>query len=104
MQFERYPGNPFLLPNPAHEWESVNVFNAAVVQHVGLYHMLYRAQGRAFCVTGPIISASWGRVAGGNRSRWGSAARRFAPLCGGCWSTMERTRRCTTGRAGPRST
>jgi predicted GH43/DUF377 family glycosyl hydrolase len=48
MQFERYPGNPVLLPDPAHEWESLNVFNAAVVQHNGLYHMLYRAQGRAY--------------------------------------------------------
>ncbi|MFN2129812.1 MAG: glycosidase [Anaerolineae bacterium] len=48
MQFERYPGNPILLPNPAHEWESLNVFNAAVVRHVGLYHMLYRAQGRDY--------------------------------------------------------
>jgi predicted GH43/DUF377 family glycosyl hydrolase len=48
MQFERYPGNPILLPVPAHEWESLNVFNAAVVQHVGLYHMLYRAQGRDY--------------------------------------------------------
>jgi predicted GH43/DUF377 family glycosyl hydrolase len=48
VQFERYPGNPILLPNPAHEWESLNVFNAAVVRHVGLYHMLYRAQGRDY--------------------------------------------------------
>jgi predicted GH43/DUF377 family glycosyl hydrolase len=48
MQFERYPGNPILLPEPAHEWESLNVFNAAAVQYNGLYHMLYRAQGRAY--------------------------------------------------------
>jgi predicted GH43/DUF377 family glycosyl hydrolase len=48
VQFERYRGNPILLPNPAHEWESLNVFNAAVVRHVGLYHMLYRAQGRDY--------------------------------------------------------
>ncbi len=45
MRFERYPGNPILLPNPLHPWESLNVFNAAVVQHNGLFHMLYRAQG-----------------------------------------------------------
>ncbi len=45
MRFERYPGNPILLPNPWHHWEALNVFNAAVVQHNGLFHMLYRAQG-----------------------------------------------------------
>lgn len=45
MRFERYPGNPVLLPNPFHEWEALNVFNCAVVQHNGLFHMLYRAQG-----------------------------------------------------------
>jgi len=41
----RYPGNPILKPNPLHEWEALNVFNAAVVHHNGLFHMLYRAQG-----------------------------------------------------------
>jgi predicted GH43/DUF377 family glycosyl hydrolase len=45
MQFERYPGNPILLPNPFHEWEALNVFNCAVIQHNSLFHMLYRAQG-----------------------------------------------------------
>ncbi len=41
----RYPGNPILKPNPLHPWEALNVFNAAIVHHRGLFHMLYRAQG-----------------------------------------------------------
>ena len=45
MRFERYPGNPVLCPNPLNAWEALNVFNAAVVQHNGLFHMLCRAQG-----------------------------------------------------------
>jgi predicted GH43/DUF377 family glycosyl hydrolase len=45
MRFERHPGNPILLPNPFNAWESLNVFNAAAVEHNGLFHMLYRAQG-----------------------------------------------------------
>ena len=45
MQFERYPGNPVLRPNPLSAWEALNVFNCAVVHHNGLFHMLYRAQG-----------------------------------------------------------
>ncbi|MBN1640079.1 MAG: glycosidase [Anaerolineae bacterium] len=48
MQLERYPGNPVLLPNPFQAWESLNVFNAAVVHERGLFHMLYRAQGRDY--------------------------------------------------------
>lgn len=45
LKLRRYPGNPILKPNPLHEWEALNVFNAAVVHHNGLFHMLYRAQG-----------------------------------------------------------
>jgi predicted GH43/DUF377 family glycosyl hydrolase len=45
MQFERYPGNPVLCPKPLNAWEALNVFNAGVVQHNGLFHMFYRAQG-----------------------------------------------------------
>lgn len=44
MKLSRYPGNPILEPNPLHEWEALNVFNAAVAYHNGLFHMLYRAQ------------------------------------------------------------
>jgi len=43
--FKRYAGNPVLKPNPFHDWEALNVFNAAIVYHNGLFHMLYRAQG-----------------------------------------------------------
>ena len=45
MHLRRHPENPILLPNPFHPWEALNVFNAAVVHHQGLFHMLYRAQG-----------------------------------------------------------
>jgi len=45
MKLQRYEGNPILEPDPLHEWEALNVFNAAVVHHNGLSHMLYRAQG-----------------------------------------------------------
>jgi predicted GH43/DUF377 family glycosyl hydrolase len=45
MRLTRHPANPILLPNSDSEWESLNVFNPAVVQHSGLFHMLYRAQG-----------------------------------------------------------
>ncbi|RMF37014.1 MAG: glycosidase [Chloroflexi bacterium] len=45
MVLQRVPENPILLPNPLHPWEALNVFNAAVVHHNGLFHMLYRAQG-----------------------------------------------------------
>ena len=36
------------IPNPLHRWEAMNVFNAAVTQHNGLFHMHYRAQGVDF--------------------------------------------------------
>ena len=45
MSLQRHPENPILLPDPSHPWEALNVFNAAVVHHSGLFHMLYRAQG-----------------------------------------------------------
>lgn len=45
MMLRRHPANPILLPQPHHAWESLNVFNAAVVYHHDLFHMLYRAQG-----------------------------------------------------------
>ncbi|MGI8748048.1 MAG: glycosidase, partial [Deinococcus sp.] len=41
----RHPQSPMLRPNPLHPWEAVNVFNAAVVEHAGLFHMHFRAQG-----------------------------------------------------------
>lgn len=45
---QRHPQSPVLRPNPLHGWEAMNVFNAAVVQHAGLFHMHYRAQGIDF--------------------------------------------------------
>lgn len=48
MQLVRHPQSPLLYPNPLHRWEGMNVFNAAVTQHNGLFHMHYRAQGVDF--------------------------------------------------------
>jgi beta-1,2-mannobiose phosphorylase / 1,2-beta-oligomannan phosphorylase len=48
MRLKRHSTNPLLLPNPLHDWEALNVFNAAVIQHNGLFHMLYRAQGHDY--------------------------------------------------------
>jgi beta-1,2-mannobiose phosphorylase / 1,2-beta-oligomannan phosphorylase len=45
MQLERHPANPILLPDPASDWETYNVFNPSVIYHKGLFHMHYRAQG-----------------------------------------------------------
>ncbi len=45
MKLQRHPENPILTPNPFHPWESLNVFNPAVVFHNGWFHMFYRAQG-----------------------------------------------------------
>ncbi|QPC82362.1 glycosidase [Phototrophicus methaneseepsis] len=48
MRLVRHPQSPLMYPNPLHRWEAMNVFNSAVVQHNGLFHMLYRAQGVDF--------------------------------------------------------
>ncbi|MBN2472014.1 MAG: glycosidase [Anaerolineae bacterium] len=48
MQLQRHPQSPLLYPDPNHDWEAMNVFNCAVVEHNQLYHMLYRAQGVDF--------------------------------------------------------
>ncbi len=45
MELLRHPANPIVLPDPASDWESRNVFNPSVVHHNGLFHMHYRAQG-----------------------------------------------------------
>ncbi|NDJ77612.1 MAG: glycosidase [Chloroflexi bacterium] len=45
LTLTRYPGNPVLTPSLYNEWETDNVFNAAVIEHDGLVYMLYRAQG-----------------------------------------------------------
>lgn len=46
IQLTRYSGNPVLVPSSHNDWETDNVFNAAVIRHNGLVYMLYRAQGR----------------------------------------------------------
>ncbi len=45
MLLKRYPGNPILKPVVHHEWESLTLFNAAVVRSNGIFQMIYRAQG-----------------------------------------------------------
>jgi beta-1,2-mannobiose phosphorylase / 1,2-beta-oligomannan phosphorylase len=45
MKLIRHPANPLLYPNPLNPWEAINVFNCAITQHNGLFHMHYRAQG-----------------------------------------------------------
>ena len=66
MQLVRHPQSPLLYPNPLHQWEAVNVFNCAVTQHNGLFHMHYRAQGVDFVSRiGYAVSADglhWNRL------------------------------------------
>lgn len=45
LKLKRHPQSPLMYPNPLHRWEALNVFNPAVIQHNGLFHMWYRAQG-----------------------------------------------------------
>ncbi len=45
LRLERHPLNPVLAPIPEHLWEDKFVFNCAVVNDDGLFHLLYRAQG-----------------------------------------------------------
>lgn len=45
FQLKRHPANPILAPDLTSPWESLNVFNASVIRHRGLFHMHYRAQG-----------------------------------------------------------
>ncbi len=44
MVMKRYKGNPILAPR-GNGWESVMVYNAAVIYEGGKVHILYRAQG-----------------------------------------------------------
>jgi beta-1,2-mannobiose phosphorylase / 1,2-beta-oligomannan phosphorylase len=66
MQLVRHPQSPLLYPNPLNEWEAMNVFNCAVIQHNGLFHMHYRAQGVDFVSRiGYAVSADglhWNRM------------------------------------------
>jgi beta-1,2-mannobiose phosphorylase / 1,2-beta-oligomannan phosphorylase len=45
LVLERFSGNPILIPNKAHPWESVAVFNPAALYENGKVHILYRALG-----------------------------------------------------------
>jgi beta-1,2-mannobiose phosphorylase / 1,2-beta-oligomannan phosphorylase len=45
MRLQRHTANPILLPDPASDWETYNVFNPSVIYHDRLFHMHYRAQG-----------------------------------------------------------
>ncbi|GIK65716.1 MAG: glycosidase [Chloroflexota bacterium] len=66
MKLVRHPQSPLLYPNPLHQWESVNVFNCAVTEWNGLFHMHYRAQGVDFIShIGYAVSADglhWNRL------------------------------------------
>lgn len=66
LNLKRHPQSPLMYPNPLHRWEAMNVFNCAVIQHNGLFHMLYRAQGVDFVSSiGYAVSAdglTWNRL------------------------------------------
>lgn len=66
FRLRRNDVNPVLYPNPLHRWEAMNVFNCAVVQHAGLFHMHYRAQGVDFVSSiGYAVSAdgvNWNKL------------------------------------------
>ena len=66
LELVRHPRSPLMYPNPLHRWEAMNVFNCAVIQHNGLFHMHYRAQGVDFVSTiGYAVSADglvWNRL------------------------------------------
>lgn len=66
LQLQRHPQSPLLYPNPLHRWEALNVFNASVLWHQGLFHMHYRAQGVDFVSSiGYAVSAdgiAWNRL------------------------------------------
>jgi predicted GH43/DUF377 family glycosyl hydrolase len=66
MKLVRHPESPVLYPNPLNRWEAMNVFNCAVTQHNGLFHMHYRAQGVDFISSiGYAVSADglhWNRM------------------------------------------
>jgi beta-1,2-mannobiose phosphorylase / 1,2-beta-oligomannan phosphorylase len=66
IKLVRHPQSPLLYPNPLHRWEAMNVFNAAVIQYNGVFHMHYRAQGVDFVSSvGYAVSAdglTWNRL------------------------------------------
>ena len=66
LKLVRHPQSPLMYPNPLHQWEALNVFNASVIRHNGLFHMHYRAQGVDFVSRiGYAVSADglrWNRL------------------------------------------
>jgi beta-1,2-mannobiose phosphorylase / 1,2-beta-oligomannan phosphorylase len=66
VKLVRHTASPLMYPNPLHRWEAMNVFNCAVTQHKGLFHMHYRAQGVDFIShIGYAVSVdglSWNRL------------------------------------------
>jgi predicted GH43/DUF377 family glycosyl hydrolase len=66
LKLQRHPASPLIYPNPLHEWEAKNVFNPAVTQHNGLFHMHFRAQGNDYVSRiGYAVSADglhWNRL------------------------------------------
>jgi predicted GH43/DUF377 family glycosyl hydrolase len=47
----RFEGNPIIVPNPKHDWESVYTFNPTAIVLNNKVHILYRAQGANFVST-----------------------------------------------------
>jgi beta-1,2-mannobiose phosphorylase / 1,2-beta-oligomannan phosphorylase len=62
----RFAGNPILKPNSLNAWEALNTFNAGVIFHNNLFHMVYRAQGLDYIsYIGYAVSAdgyNWARL------------------------------------------
>ncbi|CAL5869929.1 uncharacterized protein PFLUO_LOCUS4162 [Penicillium psychrofluorescens] len=46
LGFEQYEGNPILLPNPKHNWESAYLYNPTAIVVDDMVMMLYRAQNK----------------------------------------------------------
>jgi predicted GH43/DUF377 family glycosyl hydrolase len=46
IALERYKGNPILIPNPEHPWESKAVFNPGILQSNGKIYIIYRAMSQ----------------------------------------------------------
>lgn len=93
LKLVRHPQSPLMYPNPLHRWEALNVFNPAVIQYNGLFHMWYRAQGVDFVSRiGYAVSADglrWNRLADpvlephmGEDDRRGNEDPRVVPLDG----------------------
>jgi len=98
LKLTRHPLSPLLYPNPLHDWEALNVFNPAVIQHNGLFHMWYRAQGRDYVSRiGYAVSADglrWNRLSDpvlvphhGEDDRRGVEDPRVTPLDGEFYMT-----------------